>query len=50
MKLSLVPLLSGALSLGVIRDGCVSRRSLDSLFAGGRGHVPTLLVFWTGVS
>ena len=35
VELSLVPLVGGAFSLGVIRDGCVHRRTLGSLLADG---------------
>ena len=44
MEPSLVTLLGGALSLGVIRGSCVPRRTLGSLFADGWGRVPTLSV------
>ena len=37
-----MPLVSRALSLGVIRGGCVPRRALGSLFADGGGSFPTL--------
>ena len=50
VELSLVPLVGGALSLGVISRSCVPRRTLGSLFADGWGCVPTLFVFWPRAS
>ena len=39
-----------ALSLDVMKSSCVPGRALDSLFAGGWGHIPTLFVVWPGAS
>ena len=39
LDLTLIPLVGGALSLGVIRGGCAPRRSLGSLFANGWGRI-----------
>ena len=39
MELILIPLVGGALSLGVIGSGCVPGGSLGSLFADGAGAV-----------
>ena len=43
-----IPLVYRVLPLGVIRDGCVPRRTLGSLFANGWGCIPTLFVVWPG--
>ena len=53
MELSLGPLVGGALSVGVIKGGCVPGGggvSLDSLFVDEWGCVPTLFVVWTRAS
>ena len=50
MKLSLFPLVDGALSLSVIRGRCVPRITLGCLFADGWRSVPTLFVVWPGTS
>ena len=50
MDLILIPLLSGALSLGMIRGSCVPGGSLGSLFANEWGSVPILFVVWPGAS
>ena len=50
MELILIPLVGGALSLGVIRGRCVPGGSLGSLFADGWGCVPTWFVVWPGAS
>ena len=42
VKLGLVPLVGRAVSLGMIRGGCVSERTLGSLFSDGWGCVPNL--------
>ena len=44
MELSLVPLVGGALSLGVIGGSYVPTRTLGSTFSSGWGHVPILFV------
>ena len=50
MELNLVPLVGGALSLGVIRGRYVPRRTLGTLFADKWSCVPILFVVWFGVS
>ena len=37
----IIPLVGGALSLGVIRGSCVPRSSLGNLLADDWGYVPT---------
>ena len=49
MELSLVPLEGWALPLGLIRGGCVLRRTLGSLFADGWGCVLMLVLFGLGL-
>ena len=49
-ELSLVLLVGKAVSLGMIRDGCVLGQILGTLFADGWGCVPTLCVVWPGAS
>ena len=44
------PVVGGALSLGVIRGGCVVPTSLGSLFAGGQVCVPTVFIVCPGAS
>ena len=48
MELSLVPLLSGALSLDVIRGDYVPGRTLGSLLGDGWGSVPALFIVSPG--
>ena len=43
LELSLVPLVGGALSLGVIRGSCMPGKTLGSLSAEEWGSVPTRL-------
>ena len=50
VELSLVPLVSEAVSSGVISGGCVSRRTLGSLSANGWSCVPNQFVVWPGAS
>ena len=50
VELILIPLVGGALSLGEIRGGCVPGVHLGSLFAGGRGCLPTLIIVWPEAS
>ena len=42
--------MEGALSLGAIRGGYVSRKTLGSLFSDGFRCIPTLFVVWPGAS
>ena len=49
-EISHVPLVGGALSLGVIRGGCMTRRTLGSLLADGLVYVPTPFIIWPAAS
>ena len=50
VELNLLFLIVRAVSLGVIRSGCVSEWTLDSLFADGWFCAPTLFVVLPGDS
>ena len=49
LDLTLIPLVGGALSLGVIRGSCVPGGSLGSLFAMGGAVVSPSLLFGLGL-